>query len=280
MHYLITTPKRVAHFGLPKPYLSRLTHPDTSPKLDDRSAQLYDALYSFKNYEKETAKLHQLIQTHKRSTGNDLLEVASGTGSHITFLKKLEVACGTGGHITYLKNSYSVEGLDLSPQMLKLAKKKHPEIVFHRGDMVSFKLKKHFDAITCLFSAIGHLKTRRKLGLAVRNMSRHLKPGGVLIVEPWITPQQWRKGSVHANFVDQPELKVARMNISKTRGRLSVLDMHHLVATPNRVEHFVERLELGLFTHDEYLDAFRRAGLETSYDSEGLMGRGLYIGTL
>ena len=123
-------------------------------------------------------------------------------------------------------------------------------------------------------------ENQTQLDLAVRNMSEHLKPGGVLILEPWITPQQWRKGLVHANFVDQPELKVARMNISKTRGRLSVLDMHHLVATPNRVEHFVERLELGLFTHDEYLDAFRRACLETSYDPEGLMGRGLYIGTL
>ena len=230
----------------------------------DRSAELYDTIYSFKNYEKEAAKLHQLIQKHKRSKGGDLLEVA----------------CGTGGHITYLKNNYSVEGLDLSSQMLRLAKKKHPDIVFHRGDMISFRLKKRFDAITCLFSAVGHMKTKRRLGLAVRNMSRHLKPRGVLIVEPWITPQQWRKGFVHANFVDQPELKVARMNISKTRGRLSVLDMHHLVATPNRVEHFVERLELGLFTHDEYLHAFRRSGLETSYDPEGLMGRGLYIGTL
>ncbi len=230
----------------------------------DRSAKLYDAIYSFKNYEKEAAKLHELIQKHKRSASNDLLEVA----------------CGTGGHISYLKNNYSVEGLDLSPEMLRLAKKKHPDVVFHRGDMVSFKLRKHFDAITCLFSAVGHVKTRRKLGLAVRNMSQHLKPGGVLIVEPWITPQQWRKGSVHADFVDQPELKVARMNISKTRGRLSVLDMHHLVATPNRVEHFVERLELGLFSHDEYLDVFRSAGLETSYDPEGLMGRGLYIARL
>jgi len=232
--------------------------------LYDRSAKLYDAIYSFKNYEKEAAKLHELIQKHKRSASNDLLEVA----------------CGTGGHISYLKNNYSVEGLDLSPEMLRLAKKKHPDVVFHRGDMVSFKLRKHFDAITCLFSAVGHVKTRRKLGLAVRNMSQHLKPGGVLIVEPWITPQQWRKGSVHADFVDQPELKVARMNISKTRGRLSVLDMHHLVATPNRVEHFVERLELGLFSHDEYLDVFRSAGLETSYDPEGLMGRGLYIARL
>jgi len=68
------------------------------------------------------------------------------------------------------------------------------------------------------------------------------------------------------------------MNISKTRGRLSVMDMHHLVATPKRVEHFVERLELGLFTKDEYLEAFRQARLEVTHDEEGLMGRGLYLG--
>ena len=229
----------------------------------DRSAEIYDAIYSFKNYEKEAAKLHELIQVHKRSAGNDLLEVA----------------CGTGSHITYLKNNYTVEGLDINARMLRLARKKHPDIVFHRGDMASFKLNKQFDAITCLFSAIGHLKTKRKLGFAIRNMSQHLKPGGVLIVEPWITPQQWRVGSVHANFVDQPELKVARMNTGKTRGRLSVMDMHHLVGTPKRVEHFVERLVMGLFTQEEYLDSFRQAKLETTYDPEGLMGRGLYIGT-
>jgi len=56
------------------------------------------------------------------------------------------------------------------------------------------------------------------------------------MVEPWLTPQQWRKRSVHANFVDQPELKIARMNISETKGKLSFMDMHHLVATPKRVE--------------------------------------------
>src|SRR5437667_5145099 len=150
------------------------SHPISN--LYDRSAELYDTIYSFKNYEKEAAKLHQLIQKHKRSKGGDLLEVA----------------CGTGGHISYLKNNYSVEGLDLSPQMLRLAKKKHPDIVFHRGDMDSFKLKKHFDAITCLFSAIGHVKTRRKLGVAVRNMSRHLKPGGVLRSEERRVGQECR----------------------------------------------------------------------------------------
>ena len=229
----------------------------------DRSAELYDAIYSFKNYEKETAKLHELIQQYKRSPGNGLLDVA----------------CGTGGHIAYLKRNYSVEGLDISPLMLRLARKKHPDVVFYRRDMTNFRLTKEFDVVTCLFSAIGHVKTRRRLGLAVRAMARHLKPGGVLVVESWPTPRQWQNGRLGANFVDEPNLKIARFSISKARGRLSVQDLHHLVATPNRIQHFVERLEMGLFTHDEYLDTFRQAKLETVYDLEGLMGRGLYIGT-
>ncbi len=229
----------------------------------DRSAELYDAIYSFKNYEKEATKLHELIQQHKRSPGNELLDVA----------------CGTGGHIAYLKRNYSVEGLDINARMLRLAKKKHPDVIFYRRDMTNFKLRKQFDVVTCLFSAIGHVKTKRRLDLAVRTMARHLKPGGLLVVESWPTPTQWQIGRLGANFVDEPNLKVARFSISKARGKLSILDLHHLVATPKRIEHFVEKLEMGLFTHEEYLEAFRGARLDAEFDLDGLMGRGLYFGT-
>ena len=78
--------------------------------------------------------------------------------------------------------------------------------------------------------------------------------------------------------MDQPDLKVARMNISEVEDGVSVLNFHYLVATSSGVEHFTERHELGLFSHDEYLSAFSAGGLEVVYDADGLAGRGLYIG--
>jgi len=109
-------------------------------------------------------------------------------------------------------------------------------------------------------------------------MARHLLPGGVLLVEPWFSPEQWKPGRVSALFVDQPELKISRMNISEATDRLSFFVFHYVVGTPEGIEYFTERHELGLFTHDEYLDAFRKPGLEVIHDPEGLDGRGLYIG--
>jgi hypothetical protein len=56
------------------------------------------------------------------------------------------------------------------------------------------------------------------------------------------------------------------------------MSFHYLVGTPEGIDHFTEEHEVGLFTDQEYRDAFRAAGLEAEHDAEGLMGRGLYIG--
>ncbi len=225
-------------------------------------ATYYDEIYSFKNYEREVKKLHALITQYKRSGGNSLLDVA----------------CGTGNHIAHFKQYYTVEGLDLNIEMLKIARKKLPSITFHQGDMTSLSLNGQFDIITCLFSAIGHVKTKSRMRRAISSMARHIFPGGVLVVEPWITPENFRSGIVGANFVDKPSLKIARINISKVRGAVSSFEYHYLIGTPEEIQHVIDREDMGLWTHDEYQDAFKDADLEVAYNTDGLTGRGLYIG--
>ncbi len=170
-----------------------------------------------------------------------------------------------------------VEGLDNSPEMLEVARERMPGTVFHPGDMRDFDLGRRYDVVTCLFSSIGYVQTLEKLRSAVDCMARHVAPGGVLVVEPWFTPETWHPGTVHGLFVDEPDLKIARVSTSFTREGLSAFDLHYLVGTPQGTEHVVECHEMGLFTVAEMTSALEDSGLSVSYDPEGLSGRGLYI---
>jgi len=229
-----------------------------------KSAKFYNLIYAAigKDYIAETQKVQQFIQQHKRSDGNTLLEVA----------------CGTGLHASVFQKSYQVEGLDLDPEMLAVARETYPDISFHQADMADFDLGKGFDVITCLFSSIGYVKIKKRLNQAIQTMGKHLLPGGVLIVEPWFTSEQFSTGRVGFINVDEENLKITRMSLSGVKGLLSILDFHYMVGTPQGIQTFKERHELGLFTHGEYLDAFHKAGLEVIHDPEGVDGRGLYIG--
>ncbi len=228
-----------------------------------QNAQYYDTIYqSMKDYGAEVEKLLAFIDEHRLSTGNRLLDVA----------------CGTGLHLSYLKQHFEVEGLDLNEDMLAIARQRNPGVVFHQADMTDFNLGYTFDIVTCLFSAIGHVKTLDNLARAVQCMARHLTSGGILIIEPWFTPETWRTPSVHMQVVDEPDLKIARVNTSFVEGRRSYFDLHYLIGTPEGTEHYVEHLESGLFTTEEITDVFTDSGFEVTYDEEGLMGRGLFIG--
>lgn len=226
-----------------------------------RSARYYDALYDFKDYAAASQKLHELIQR-----------------SHPAAESLLDLACGTGRHLEHLRAHYHVEGLDLNPELLEAARRRCPGVPFHHGDMAGFELGRRFDVVTCLFSSIAYVKTLDNLHRTIATMARHLRPGGVAVLEPWFGPDRYWTGTITANHVDQPELKIAWMYTSEREGDLSILDVHYLVGTPGGIEHFTERHELGLFTDEQYLAAFRDAGLAASHDREGLFGRGLFLG--
>ncbi|MBF6594830.1 MAG: class I SAM-dependent methyltransferase [Thermaceae bacterium] len=225
------------------------------------SAELYDKIYGFKNYAQEAELIHQTIQQFK--PGAKTL---------------LDVACGTGKHLEPLKTCYQVEGLDLSADLLREARKRNPELSFHQGDMRNFELRKRFDAVTCLFSAVGYMNGPEELQQAMNTMAKHLEPGGVLLLEPWIFPQDWESGHLGINVVDELGLKLVRINRSRLEGRHSVLMFHYIQATHQEIQHWDEEHPLFLFTRGEYEGALERAGLSVQFDEPGIAGRGLFTG--
>lgn len=228
-----------------------------------KTARFYDAIYSWKDYERETLTLNTFIEKHKQSEGKTLLDVA----------------CGTGGHIPYLRqHHYHAEGLDLDEALLKIARHRAPDVPFHHLDMQHFNLGKQFDVVTCLFSSIGYVRTVEALDQTLRTFAHHTKPGGVVLVEPWFSFEDLDFTRTHATFVDEEDFKIARMSSVKVEDHVSIFTFHYLIATPNHVEYLTETHALGLFTPEEYRAAFQQAGLKVHYDPDGLMGRGLYIG--
>lgn len=229
-----------------------------------KSANYYDEIYNSmgKEYPREASKAHKLIQKYKKSEGSLLLDVG----------------CGTGHHLGLLKKHYLVEGLDLDPNILSVARKKYPKIRFHQANMIDFKLNKRFDAIVCLFSSIGYVRTKSNLNKAIKTLTQHLLPGGVMLIEPWFSPSEWHTGRTFTLQVNKPDLKIVRMSYSSQKGNISIIEFQYLIGTSKGIQHSVEQHQLGLFHKKDYLEAFRKTGLKAIHDPKGLDGRGLYIG--
>jgi cyclopropane fatty-acyl-phospholipid synthase-like methyltransferase len=101
----------------------------------------------------------------------------------------LEVACGTGSITARLAGRYQVSGLDISPGMLAIARKKLPGgTPLHLADMSGFKLGTTFDAIACVYHGINHLLSFSQWESFFDCAYRHLNPGGVLIFDVMTGP--------------------------------------------------------------------------------------------
>jgi ubiquinone/menaquinone biosynthesis C-methylase UbiE len=228
-------------------------------------AEYYDLIYSWKDYKGEAEKVRRLIDSYKMSDGNELLEVA----------------CGTGRHLQYMKRWFDCTGVDNSRSMIDIARSRVKGVRFAVADMTTLSLGRKFDVVSCLFSSIGYVKSYKNLNRTISNFSAHLKNGGVLVVEPWFTKSNYHPGIPHMTTYNGKHIKIARVNTSKIVGDLSITDMHYLVARDHReVKHLVDRHEIGLFDTRITLQYMKEAGLDVRYLKNGLMkDRGLFVGT-
>jgi SAM-dependent methyltransferase len=252
------------------------------PLTYERSADVYDVMHAArgKSYADEAATILRLIRDRVADART-----------------LLDVACGTGLHLCSFRNDLHVEGVEPHPRLRAIARDRLTDVPVHDGDMRTFELGRHFDVVTCLFSAIGYMLTLDDLRRAIRQMAAHVSPGGVLVVEPWFHPEAWIDGLVIAESANVDDLAIARLSRSIRDGDIAQFDFYWTVARGQTlsdesggdgarshggrrgsVEQWTEPHRLALWTDAEYRDAFARAGLDVEHDPHGLIGRGLYLG--
>lgn len=227
------------------------------------AAEFYDVLYAgTKDYAAESVTIARLIRD------------AAPNARRV-----LDVACGTGKHAEGLTaEGFAVDGVDLEPGFVTIAAERCPNGTFRVGDMTKLALPRQYDAITCLFSAIGYAHTLERLYQTLAGMAAHLKPGGVVVIDPWFEPGELSDRWISMVTGATEDVSVCRMSHTRIEGAVSRLDFEYLIGRSTGIERRSESHRLGLFTREDMEGAFRAAGLSVEWRDAGLRRRGAYLG--
>jgi SAM-dependent methyltransferase len=95
----------------------------------------------------------------------------------------LELGCGTGSILEWLRSVPSLTGLDLSPEMLAVAREKVPDARLIEADMKAFSLAETFDVVICVFDSLNHLLSFRDWQSMFEVVHQHLVDGGLFIFD-------------------------------------------------------------------------------------------------
>ena len=227
----------------------------------ERSADLYEFFFSRDDAHRNAERLHVWIQERTPEARS-----------------LLDIACGTGWHLERLRDWYEVEGLDSSPGMLRYARARLPGVALHQEDMRSFDLGRAFDVVLCLSSSIAWMQTTEDLGRAIDAMAQHVNPGDLLFVEPWDFPSEESTEEPWIATKESPDRIVTLMETTTLDGDTWLQDTHYLDWKRSfPIEHWVDVHTLGAFEETDFLEALNQAGLDVDFDSQGLLGRGLFI---
>ena len=128
------------------------------------SAEYYDIVLRKKEFELNAKFIEKLLKKYNKKN-------------------ILELGCGTGLYLFPLKAGFNIEGLDISKEMLKVAKKNKTKIKLYEKDMSSFKINKKYDSILCLNSSLILLPNMKLIEKTIKNVYNHLSKEGLFLID-------------------------------------------------------------------------------------------------
>ena len=135
-------------------------------------APIYDILMSEVDYRSWAEYVLKLLERAGAKPGQSLLDLACGTGAMTLLLAQA---------------GYQSSGLDLSPEMLEIARRKaaeqKKEMEFFQGDLRTFKTGSNYNVITCFFDSVNYLLTPEDVAACFSSVHRALEPGGAFVFD-------------------------------------------------------------------------------------------------
>ena len=215
------------------------------------------------------AEYYFSIESNHREISNDIDLIRSYLHG-LEHPSILDLGCGTGEHLNYLKK-YGVRcvGIDISPQMLNIAKIRYPSgIEFVNKNLSGFDYYNEFDAILCLFGSMVYLLNDTDVDSLFWNTWRALKPGGFGFFEVWhsIPVKKIKNRPIsHVSTTQYNDLTIDRergFNIVEETNRTIVkVDYLYRIISANTSGSYNDTHIMRAFTFDEIASFIKANGL-------------------
>lgn len=243
-----------------------------------------DKGYSAALYSDELGSTYDPIYTSRRDFTRECADLRAVVAArHQAPQRWLDVGCGTGEHLRHLAQHVQVTGMEKSPAMLAIARRKNPQISIVEADMHTMDLQQTFDVITCLYATLAYCPDPESLAATLSTIASHLNPGGLLVLDPWWSPDTFIEGYVSETTVHDGDRSIVRVSHSTRQQRTVLQTAHFLIAAPDvGISHHRDVQRLTLFTQDEYESAIVSSGCTpTTLPPTAAISqfpRGLFIG--
>jgi len=208
-------------------------------------SKYYDLMYvNDESYQAEVNKVVSLAAQYKISEGDMLLDIA----------------CGTGAQAVYLQDHFTVTGIDISDEMLDIAKNKVKNAAFINADMCDFHLNSQYDVILNLYGSIGHVESLENMQTSLKCVYKHLKPGGIFILTPWSTKESFNEALVCRTKTIDASGFCRMETVKRVSDDKIQIDYHHLISDNLEVTYYQHANFITLFSESEYENSIEEAG--------------------
>jgi SAM-dependent methyltransferase len=176
----------------------------------------------------------------------------------------LHLGCGGGRNDHTFQKHFDVTGVDISEEMLRLAKRLNPSSEYIHGDMRFLRLDRTFDCVAALDS-VNYMKTEEDLSQLFRTAYEHLNPGGIFLIVVEENCERFKQNrtisSTHSRGKTQITFIENSFDPDPNDGHFEMTFIY-LVRKKGNLEIHTDSHLWGLFTLDTWRRLLKMAGFD------------------